>query len=330
MRILHVEDSADLAELVEITFHGLGFRGTLDHAETVAQARAKLDGGAEYDLVITDMSLPDGTGLDVVRDVREHPLGLRVPIIVLSGETSGGNIARAYALGANSYVPKLVRGRATLDVIRSLYSHWVQDAILPGNLAGLDLLLSRMRVMRSRLASFYVQLADQFEPDQQFWLSRAMASSNIANLVAFLERHVDTRGMPIPAELERKLAEIQLRDAQSIAAIERDVARGAIKTPEDARARLVQIVSLGIDREDIYAPVASDLFPLSRVAMQTLLETIASTLDAVAAFLEPTLRADDADTRHKVEAMRAEASKVRALAAQGRTPASEPSAERHA
>lgn len=328
MRILHVEDNADLAELVELTFQGLGFRGRMEHVETVAQACAKLDSGDELDLVITDMNLPDGTGLDVVRCVREHPLGLRIPIVVLSGDIADRNVARAYALGANSYIPKLVRGRATSDVIKSLYSHWVQDAVLPGKLAGLDLLLSRMKQMRSKLANFYVQMADEFESDAKFWLARAMASSNIANLVAFLERHVDTKGIAIPTDVEHELAQIQLRDAACIAAIARDVDRGAIKTPEDARERLLQIVLLGIDREDIYAPVANHLFPLSRVAMETLLETIASTLDAVADFLEPTLAPSDDETRKKVELLRAEAMKVRSLATQG-TRFTAPHAEPH-
>ncbi len=317
MRILHVEDNTDLAELVELTFHGLGFRGTMEHVETVREACAKLDSGDEIDLVITDMNLPDGTGLDVVRCVREHPLGIRIPIVVLSGDTADGNVARAYALGANSYVPKVVRGRATSDVVKSLYSHWVKDAILPHKLATLDLLLARMKAMRSRLADFYVHMAEQFEADARFWLERAMASSNIANLVAFLERHLDTRRMTLPADLQAELAQKQLRDAKYIASIQRDVDDGVIKTPADARERLLQIALLGIDREDVYAPVASHLFPLSRVAMQALLETIATTLDAVAGFLEPSLPSSDDDTRQKVDFLRTEAGRMRMLAMQG-------------
>src|SRR4029079_9140856 len=138
MRILHVEDNTDLAELVELTFRGLGFHGDMEHVETVGEACTKLDRGHAIDLVITDMNLPDGTGLDVVRCVREHPLGIRVPIVVLSGDTADGNVARAYARVANSYVRRVVSGRATSDVVKSLYSHWVKDVVLPHKVATLD------------------------------------------------------------------------------------------------------------------------------------------------------------------------------------------------
>jgi CheY-like chemotaxis protein len=315
MRILYVEDNADFAELIEVTFDGLGFRGKMERVERVTQACAKLDTGDEFDLVITDMNLPDGTGLDVVRCVREHPLGLRVPIVVLSADTSNGNVARAYTLGANSYVPKLVRGRATSEIVRSLYNHWVKDAVLPHKLASLDLVLSRMMVMRSRLARFYVHMAEQFEPDAKFWLARAMASSNIANLIAFLERHVDTRGKALPTDLEHEIAKTQLGDARCIAGLEHDVERGAIQTPEDARERLLQIALLSIDREEVYARLAGDLVPLSRVAVEAILETIASTLDAIADYLEPALHGSKED-EEKVGFLRTEATRMRNLAKQ--------------
>jgi two-component system chemotaxis response regulator CheY len=113
--ILHVEDDTALAEVVQMTFENFGFRGRTLHAETVAEAGMTVDGmarqGNPIDLIISDMSLPDGTGLDVVRHVRSNPGSERTPILILSGESDPSNVGRAYALGANCYVEKSPRGR---------------------------------------------------------------------------------------------------------------------------------------------------------------------------------------------------------------------------
>ena len=51
----------------------------LEHAESLQQARAKLC-QSEYDLVLTEAALPDGTWLDVLRAVRECPQELEVVV----------------------------------------------------------------------------------------------------------------------------------------------------------------------------------------------------------------------------------------------------------
>ena len=67
-RVLVVDDEADLRELLELTLLKMGL--DVDSAATLAQARALLAGAErEYQLVLTDMRLPDGLGLELVREV---------------------------------------------------------------------------------------------------------------------------------------------------------------------------------------------------------------------------------------------------------------------
>ncbi len=115
-RILVVDDEADLRELLEITLVRMGL--DVDSAATLAQARAFL-AQAEYALVLTDMRLPDGLGLELVREVAAA--GKNTPIAVVTAYGSADNAVVALKAGAFDYVSKPV----VLDELRIM----VQSAL---------------------------------------------------------------------------------------------------------------------------------------------------------------------------------------------------------
>jgi two-component system response regulator PilR (NtrC family) len=102
-RILVIDDEADLRELLEITLVKMGL--DVDSASTVREARALL-GQHEYALVLTDMRLPDGTGLELVREVAGAGRG--TPIAVITAYGSADNAVVALKAGAFDYVSKPV------------------------------------------------------------------------------------------------------------------------------------------------------------------------------------------------------------------------------
>jgi two-component system response regulator PilR (NtrC family) len=102
-RILVIDDEADLRELLEITLVKMGL--DVDSASTVREARALL-GQHDYALVLTDMRLPDGTGLELVREVAG--LGRGTPIAVITAFGSAENAVVALKAGAFDYVSKPV------------------------------------------------------------------------------------------------------------------------------------------------------------------------------------------------------------------------------
>ena len=65
-RVLVLDDEADLRELLEITLLKMGL--DVDSAATLREARALFD-ERDYALVLTDMRLPDGLGLELVREI---------------------------------------------------------------------------------------------------------------------------------------------------------------------------------------------------------------------------------------------------------------------
>ena len=121
-RILVVDDEADLRELLEITLLKMGL--DVDSAESLEAARTCLR-EHEYALVLTDMRLPDGVGIDLVRDISAQARA--IPVAVITAFGSADNAVAALKAGAFDYLSKPVR----VDQLRQM----VQSAlgISPGS-----------------------------------------------------------------------------------------------------------------------------------------------------------------------------------------------------
>ncbi len=102
-RILIVDDEADLRELLEITLVKMGL--DVDCANSLSAARARL-GQSEYALVLTDMRLQDGLGIELVREVASTCKN--TPIAVITAFGSADNAVAALKAGAFDYLSKPV------------------------------------------------------------------------------------------------------------------------------------------------------------------------------------------------------------------------------
>jgi two-component system response regulator PilR (NtrC family) len=78
---LVIDDEADLRELLSLTLVRLGL--DVDGAESVTQARDML-ARKRYTLALTDMRMPDGTGLELVREVVQGKYCEPLPIAVIT------------------------------------------------------------------------------------------------------------------------------------------------------------------------------------------------------------------------------------------------------
>ena len=115
-RVLIVDDEPDLLELLELTLVRMGL--DVDRATTVGQARDRLRERA-YALCLTDMRLPDASGMDLVATIaRDYPA---TPVAVITAFGSTENAVAALKAGAFDYLSKPV----ALDHLRSL----VQSAV---------------------------------------------------------------------------------------------------------------------------------------------------------------------------------------------------------
>lgn len=71
-------------------------------------------------LVLLDLNLPDMSGLDVLRQVKNNPHLRRVPIVVLTTTDDAQEIARCYDQGASFYITKPVSYEGFANAIRQL------------------------------------------------------------------------------------------------------------------------------------------------------------------------------------------------------------------
>jgi DNA-binding response OmpR family regulator len=87
-------------------------------AATLAEAESKLTGtNARFDAVLLDVGLPDGDGRDFCRRLRS--LGMKTPIIMLTGSAEETDIVRGLDSGANDYIAKPFRLNELLARLRA-------------------------------------------------------------------------------------------------------------------------------------------------------------------------------------------------------------------
>lgn len=101
MRVLLIEDNLRLSTLVRRGLENEDF--TVDGVGTLSDAEAALD-TAPYDVVILDLGLPDGDGLDLLRDMRAG--GSHIPVLVLTARDGVDDRVRGLNAGADDYLLK--------------------------------------------------------------------------------------------------------------------------------------------------------------------------------------------------------------------------------
>lgn len=112
--VLIVEDDQTIAMGIEYSLLQESFQAEVAH--TVADAKVKLTQN-EYDLVLLDISLPDGTGFELCRMIREIS---DTPVIFLTARDEEVNVVMGLDLGADDYVTKPFRVRELISRIKSV------------------------------------------------------------------------------------------------------------------------------------------------------------------------------------------------------------------
>lgn len=138
--LLIVEDSDDDYALARWALRRAGYGRPIRRAIRVAEALALLapdgpgaaSGAPPFAVVLLDLDLPDGTGLDLLSALRADCGGvLPLPIVILTTSNNPRDIAGFYRLGIAGYLVKpLERGRFA-DQIRAFVDYWFDAVTLP-------------------------------------------------------------------------------------------------------------------------------------------------------------------------------------------------------
>lgn len=159
-RILVVDDESDLRELFEITLIRMGM--DVDTAESVTSARIFLEQRTDYALIITDMRMPDGTGLELLETAKQFHK--HIPIAVITAFGSSDNAVSALKAGAFDYLSKpispdrlrtLVKSALQLNR-RTAANFFDSDADSPSQLLGQS---QPMQLLRGQIAKLSRSMA---------------------------------------------------------------------------------------------------------------------------------------------------------------------------
>ncbi|HEV7655043.1 MAG TPA: response regulator [Mycobacteriales bacterium] len=123
--VLVVDDEPQLLRALQIT---LSARGHDVHTAATGRRAIAEAAARPPDLVILDLGLPDIDGAEVISSLREHS---SVPIIVLSGRTSGGDKVAALDAGADDYITKPFGIEELLARIRAVTRRAAADGPAP-------------------------------------------------------------------------------------------------------------------------------------------------------------------------------------------------------
>ncbi|WP_305042919.1 EAL domain-containing protein [Geoalkalibacter sp.] len=131
LRILYVEDNASDSDLVLRSFRRLAPDFCVELVKTLAEAFELLEEDpSRFDLVLSDLGLPDGSGLDMVNYVRERNLSLAVVILTGSGDQQAA--VAVLKAGADDYLVKkgAFAERLPLTLLAAFERHQVNRARL--------------------------------------------------------------------------------------------------------------------------------------------------------------------------------------------------------
>jgi CheY-like chemotaxis protein len=75
-------------------------------------------------VILLDLKLPKVDGLEVLRQLKQHPTLRVIPVVVLTTSEEGADVQAAYHLGVNSYIVKPVDFEKFMDVSEKIDLYW--------------------------------------------------------------------------------------------------------------------------------------------------------------------------------------------------------------
>lgn len=116
-KILIVEDSSTTRSLIKAVIEDVGDDLDAYEARTGFEA-LKILPSEVFDLIITDINMPDINGLELINFVKNNDAYRRIPLIIVSTERSDEDRKRGIALGADAYITKPFKAEELQETIK--------------------------------------------------------------------------------------------------------------------------------------------------------------------------------------------------------------------
>ncbi len=139
--IIMIEDDEGHARLIERNIRRSGVNNEIVPFTNGTEAMNYLfgeDGSGQVHkgralLILLDLNLPDMTGIDILRQIKENKFLKAVPVVVLTTTDDSQEIKRCYELGCNVYITKPVNYESFANAIRQLGLFFSVIQVPPAN-----------------------------------------------------------------------------------------------------------------------------------------------------------------------------------------------------
>lgn len=116
--ILIVDDAASMRGLVAITLKTAGYE--VVEAADGQDALGKLSGAARFDLILTDLNMPNLDGIGLIKAVKAMAKHKFLPIVMLTTESEEGKKQEGRQAGAKAWVVKPFKPDVLLSVVKKI------------------------------------------------------------------------------------------------------------------------------------------------------------------------------------------------------------------
>jgi len=134
--ILIAEDDADDRFLFKTAFEEKGYQDQIEFVENGIELWRSLQEIETRDpakraypsFILLDLNMPKKDGREVLREIKQHPVFKKIPVVVFTTTNSENEVKRCYELGANTYVVKPVSFDSLLKVVEEIRMYWQNAA----------------------------------------------------------------------------------------------------------------------------------------------------------------------------------------------------------
>lgn len=136
--ILIAEDDADDRFLLQSAFEENGYSDKLHFVENGVEVLEFLhslaagNGAKMPRFILLDLNMPKKDGREVLREIKQHPVLRKIPVIIFSTTNNEQEMRRCYELGANSYITKPNSFESLIKTVSALRSYWISTTSIPG------------------------------------------------------------------------------------------------------------------------------------------------------------------------------------------------------
>jgi two-component system chemotaxis response regulator CheY len=115
--ILTVDDSASIRLTTRVALSNAGYQITeaVDGMDGIAKLSA-----SQFDLIVTDLNMPNMDGLTMIRELRKMPAHMGVPVIFLTTESDSDIKQEAKAAGATGWLTKPFDPESLVKIVRKV------------------------------------------------------------------------------------------------------------------------------------------------------------------------------------------------------------------